>query len=115
MMRHLLSCGLSKTKIRRLYSFINMYVSFQNLENKLKFEREVRKITKSREPMGIEEAILKEVREQSLEQGIEQNQRTVTIRSYKKGMSVTDIADITELTVEEVEQIIATYKAEQQG
>jgi DNA-directed RNA polymerase specialized sigma24 family protein len=65
--------------------------------------------------MGIEEAILKEVREQSLEQGIEQNQRTVTIRSYKKGMSVTDIADITELTVEEVEQIIATYKAEQQG
>jgi hypothetical protein len=35
--------------------------------------------------MGIEEAILKEVREQSLEQGIEQgidqNQRTVTIRS----------------------------------
>jgi hypothetical protein len=30
-------------------------------------------------------------------------------------MSVTDIADITELTVEEVEQIIATYKAEQQG
>jgi hypothetical protein len=38
--------------------------------------------------MGIEEAILKEVSEQSLEQGIEQGieqkQRTVTIRSYKK-------------------------------
>jgi hypothetical protein len=30
-------------------------------------------------------------------------------------MSVTDIADITELTVEEVEQIIAAYKVEQQG
>jgi len=108
MMRHLLSCGLSKAKIRRLYNFINMYVSFQNLENKLIFEKEVRKITKSRAPMGLEEAILKEVREQ----GIEQNQRTVTIRSYEKGMSVTDIADITELTVEEVEQIIAAYKAE---
>jgi DNA-directed RNA polymerase specialized sigma24 family protein len=65
--------------------------------------------------MGIEEAILKEVREQSLEQGIEQKQRTVTIRSYKKGMPVTDIADITELTVEEVEQIIAAYRAEQQA
>ena len=119
MMRHLLSCGLSKAKIRRLYNFINTYVSFQNLENKLKFEEEVRKITKSREPMGIEEAILKEVREQSLEQGIEQgidqNQRTVTIRSYKKGMPVTDIADITGLTVEEVEQIIAAYEAEKQA
>jgi DNA-directed RNA polymerase specialized sigma subunit len=69
--------------------------------------------------MGIEEAILKEVSEQSLEQGIEQGieqkQRTVTIRSYKKGMPVTDIADITELTVEEVEQIIAAYRAEQQA
>ncbi len=46
MMRHLLSCGLSKAKIRRLYNFINTYVSFQNLENKLKFEEEVRKITR---------------------------------------------------------------------
>ena len=73
--------------------------------------------------MGLEEAILKEVREQSLEQGIEQgidqgieqNQRAVTIRSYEKGMSVTDIADITELTVEEVEQIIAAYEAQKQS
>jgi DNA-directed RNA polymerase specialized sigma24 family protein len=65
--------------------------------------------------MGIEEAILKEVREQSLEQGIEQNQRTVTIRSYKKGMPVTDIADITGLTVDEVEQIIAAYEAGKQA
>jgi hypothetical protein len=30
-------------------------------------------------------------------------------------MPVTDIADITELTVEEVEQIIAAYEAEQQA
>jgi hypothetical protein len=30
-------------------------------------------------------------------------------------MPVTDIADITELTVEEVEQIIAAYRAEQQA
>jgi hypothetical protein len=30
-------------------------------------------------------------------------------------MPVTDIADITELTVEEVEQIIAACKAEQQA
>ena len=57
MMRHLLSSGLSKAKIRRLYNFITTYVSFQNSENKLKFEQEVRKITKSREAMGLEEVI----------------------------------------------------------
>ena len=66
--------------------------------------------------MGLEEAILREVKEQGVEQGveqgIEQNKRTVVIRSHQKGMPITDIAEITELTVEEVEQIIAAYEAE---
>ena len=62
--------------------------------------------------MGLEEAILREVKEQGIEQGIEQNKRTVVIRSHQKGMPITDIAEITELTVEEVEQIIAAYEAE---
>ena len=61
--------------------------------------------------MGLEEAILQEVREQGIEQGIEQEKRLVVIRTYEKGLPLTDIADITELTVEEVEQIIAAYKA----
>ncbi|MCR9100624.1 MAG: hypothetical protein NXI25_11765 [bacterium] len=65
--------------------------------------------------MGLEEAILQEVREQGIEQGIEQEKRLVVVRTYEKGMPVTDIANITELTVEEVEQIIAAYKAGQQG
>ncbi|MCR9101137.1 MAG: histidine kinase [bacterium] len=60
--------------------------------------------------MGLEEAILQEVREQ----GIEQEKRLVVIRTHEKGFPLTDIADITELTVEEVEQIIAAYKAGQQ-
>lgn len=46
--------------------------------------------------MGIEEAILKEVREQGIE----------------KDRSVTDIAGVTELTVGQVEQFIAGYEAE---
>jgi predicted transposase YdaD len=57
--------------------------------------------------MGLEEAILQEVREQGIEQGIEQNKRTVIIRSHEKDMPITDIAEITEMTVEEVEQIMA--------
>ena len=57
--------------------------------------------------MGLEEAILQEVREQA----IEQEKRLVVIRTYEKGLPLTDIADITELTVEDLEQIIAAYKA----
>ncbi|MCR9051588.1 MAG: hypothetical protein NXI26_07010, partial [bacterium] len=112
MMRHLLSCGLSKAKIRRLYNFITYYTAFQNLENKLKFEDEVQKITKSRKAMGLEEAILQEVKEQGIEQGIEQEKRLVVIRTYEKGLPLTDIAQIAELSVEQVEQIIQTYEAE---
>lgn len=116
-MRHLLSQGLDKAKIRQLYNFINMYVSFQNSENKLKFENEVRKITKSREPMGLEEAILKEVLEQGIEQGIEQGverkAHTVVIRAHEKGLPVVDIAEIAGLTAEEVASIITAYEADE--
>lgn len=112
LMRHLLSRGLDKAKIRQLYNFINMYVSFQNSENKLKFENEVRKITKSREPMGLEEAILKEVLEQGIEQGVERKAHTVVIRAHEKGLSMVDIAEIAGLTVEEVASIIADYEAD---
>lgn len=117
LMRHLLSQGLDKAKIRQLYNFINMYVSFQNSENKLKFENEVRKITKSREPMGLEEAILKEVLEQGIEQGIEQGverkAHTVVIRAHEKGLPVVDIAEIAGLTAEEVASIITAYEADE--
>jgi hypothetical protein len=70
MLRHLLSRGLSKPKIRRLYDFINHYTGLENIENKLKFESDAQKITKSRQAMGLKEAILQEVREQGIEQGI---------------------------------------------
>jgi predicted transposase/invertase (TIGR01784 family) len=62
--------------------------------------------------MGLEEAILQEVKEQGIEQGIEQEKRLVVIRTYEKGLPLTDIAQIAELSVEQVEQIIQTYEAE---
>ena len=108
MMRHLLSSGLSKVKIRRLYNFITTYVSFQNLENKLKFEEEVRKITKSREAMGLEEAILKEVREQS----IEQEKQLAVIRGYQNGIALELLSKVVDLPLEQVERIITSHTGE---
>ena len=91
-------------------------MSFQNLENKLKFEKEVRKITKSREPMGLEEAILKEVREQSLEQGIEkgidQEKQLTVIRGYENGVALELIAKVVDLSLDEVKRIIASHTGE---
>lgn len=72
---------------------------------------EAQKITKSRQAMGLKEAILQEVREQ----GIEQKTRIVVICAYEKGFSPGDIAEIAALTVEEVEKIIEDYKAEKQS
>jgi hypothetical protein len=110
MIRHLLARGLSKAKIRRLYNFINRYVSFQNPENTLKFERQVREITKSRKPMGLEEAILKEVREQGIEQGIGQEKQLAILRAYENGIATEMIAKIVDLPLAQVESVIADHE-----
>lgn len=110
LIRHLLSRGLSKVKIRRLYNFINMYVSFQNSENTLKFEKEVREITKSRKPMGLEEAILKEVLEQGIEKGIGQEKQLAILRAYENGIATAMIAKIVDLPLVRVESVIAAHE-----
>jgi predicted transposase/invertase (TIGR01784 family) len=91
-----------------------MYVSFQNSENTLKFEKEVREITKSRKPMGLEEAILKEVREQGIEQGIEkgfgQEKQLAILRAYENGIATAMIAKIVDLPLVRVESVIADHE-----
>ncbi|MCI4650920.1 hypothetical protein [Phaeodactylibacter sp.] len=59
--------------------------------------------------MGIEEAILKEVREQSLEQGIDQEKQLSVIRGFENGVAVELIAKIVDLSLDEVKHIIASY------
>ena len=44
---------------------------FTNSENLLKFEQDLNQLIKADQPMGIEEAILEEVKQQGIEQGIE--------------------------------------------
>jgi len=66
--------------------------------------------------MGIEEAILKEVREQSLEQGIEkgidQEKQLSVIRGYENGVAVELIAKIVDLSLDEVKRIIVSHTGE---
>ena len=114
LVRRLLQLKIERRKIRKLLNFIKFYISFDEDDFFHKFERDIQQLTKSREAMGIEEAILQEFkerglregREQGLEQGREESIRLVVSRAWKKGLPVEMIAGLVGLPEEKVEAII---------
>lgn len=124
--RQMLTVGIGKSKIRYLMNFIGQFLPFQKSEFSFKFEEQVRGITKSRKAMGIEEAIIQELKaqamregrntgiqkglEEGLKEGLEkgkwQKTRLFVFRADRKGMSVSDIAELVDLPEEEVEALI---------
>lgn len=64
--------------------------------------------------MGLEEAILKEVREQGIEQGIEkgigQEKQLAILRAYENGIATEMIAKIVDLPLAQVESVIADHE-----
>lgn len=79
LVRYLFEQNIEKEKIRKLLNFIKFYTNFGEESFFDKFDNEVQSITKSRKAMGIEEAILHEVKtkaeaqghEKGLEEGLE--------------------------------------------
>lgn len=126
MIRRLFRQGVKKQKIRHLLDFISAYLPFEKSSFLHKFdhtprvliipyktqwveigiEEEIQQITKSRTTMVIREAILNEVEEQGFEKGIEQKERIVESRAWKKGMSAEEIAELADMPVQEVEVLI---------
>ena len=134
LVRHLFKQGLTKAKIRHLLDFISYYIRFDGEEYFHKFEEEIQLLTKSTKEMGIREAILQEMKEEGLKEGlkeglekghekgleeglekglekgrvegIEEKERLVISRAWKKGMPVAEIAELVALSVEKVETII---------
>jgi hypothetical protein len=109
LVRHLFQQGMPKGKVRHLLDFIGQYIRFEKNQFLHKFEEELQVITKSKQPMGIREAILQEAEEQGIEKGIEQGieQGILVVRCWKKGMSPQEIADQVNLPLEKVEAILA--------
>ena len=68
--KRLLKKGYNKERISRLISFIKHYISFDKKDFFNKFESSLKTITKSKETMGIHEAILHHVGEKNREEGI---------------------------------------------
>lgn len=106
LVRYLFERGVNRAKIRYLLDFIGAYLPFEKSSFLRKFEQEIQQITKSEKAMGIREAILKEVKERGIEQGIEQKEQTVVTRAWKKGISVQDISELADMPIEKVEAII---------
>lgn len=72
LIKRLLKRKISREKIVSIINFIKYFVPFTNSENLLKFEQDLNQLIKADQPMGIEEAILEEVKQQGIEQGLEQ-------------------------------------------
>jgi len=117
---HLYRQGLEKDKIRKLLYFISYYVTFEQSEIKRKFEREILSITKTRQPMGIREAILEDLkqqfreegREEGKEEGREEEKRQMIARAHQRQMPIEDISLLVDLPVERVQEIIEELEKE---
>lgn len=118
LVRQLLRYEIKPEKIRKLLNFIKFYINFDKGDYFHKFEEGIQKLTKSRNTMGIEEAIIQELKEKGLKEGLkeglkkglkkgrEESIRAVITRAWKKEMPAEEIADLVAVPVKKVEAII---------
>lgn len=69
LIKRLLKRKVSREKIVSIINFIKYFLPFTNSENLLRFEQDLNQLIKADKPMGIEEAILEEVKQQGIELG----------------------------------------------
>jgi len=98
LIRRLKEQGHDNDLIRRVFRFIEYYVSFENPEINRKFEKEINTILQNKEPMGIQETVLANVRRQTIEE--ERKQMIINLR--KEGFSDERIVKILNITVAEI-------------
>lgn len=90
-------------------SFLRYYIQFENTEMFDKFAKEITILTERNTTMGIEEFLLerakREGREEGREEGIEEGIRKTALKMKKNGLDLNLIANITALSVEEIEKL----------
>ncbi|MDX2071032.1 MAG: hypothetical protein SFV55_21560 [Haliscomenobacter sp.] len=125
--------NIPRDKINVLINFIKYIVPFTNSEIQANFEQDLITLSNADIPMGLQEAILADVKKQGLEegleiglakgieQGIEQgieigeaNLLSLTVPAlYQKGLSVEEIAIIYQISIEKIEEVLAHAQNEQ--
>ena len=118
LVRYLFKQSIDKEKIRKLLNFIKFYTNFEEESFFDKFDNEVQSITKSRKAMGIEEAILHEVKTKAeakgLEKGMDKKEHIVVARGMELGMPPKDIAFLADMPLEKVLAVMAELSGEEE-
>jgi SOS response regulatory protein OraA/RecX len=111
--------GFRKRKIHAILSFLHNYVSFAEPETNLIFAKELDKISRKKNTMGIIEAVaeirageaLKKGRAQGRAKGrTEEKIKVVRRLLARKGFTVKKIADIVDVSVSFVEKVKKSKK-----
>lgn len=106
----LLAKSFSKAKIRQLLNFLRYYVRFDKTENTTKFDQEIDRLTNRQQTIGLEEFLLNRAVQTGLKQGIEKereerNQLFVTNLIQQTPFGDQQIAGLTDVSVEFVQQV----------
>lgn len=110
---HLINRGINKQKIRNLLDFIKYYIRFEQKEFLNKFEQELQSIIKSRQAMGIREAILHDVKQSGFEEGQAAGIEKMVKRAWRKGLTMEAIAELADISLEKATDIIQELMAGQ--
>lgn len=112
-MRQLYDRGMSSQDIRNLYEFIDWTMMLpEDLETsfwqELKTFEEDQKVAyvTSAERFGRQEGLQQGI-QQGLQQGLQQAAHTVALKMLEKGMDLETIAELTDLSIEEIQQLQA--------
>ncbi len=126
LVRYLFQQNIGKEKVRKLLNFIKFYTNFGEESFYKRFEEKVQVITKSRKAMGIEEAILHEVktkaeakgreegREEGLVKGMDKKEHIVVARGLERDLSPEDIAFLADMPLEKVLAVMAEISEEEE-
>ena len=117
--KRLLELNYDKNKLNALFIFMNYYLSFDNVEENVKFAEEfAKKNHLISNNMGIREIVAQEYGKELIEYGREEGReegmalKTISgvLKAEQKGINHVDIAFLFDISVKEVEEILENHK-----
>lgn len=104
---------MNKTTRKGIYDFLMYYVRFEDQENLIIFEQEIKEKLGRSNTMGTQEYLLDRAKREGLEEGIEKGMEkgkreeaiAIALEFKKMGLPIADIAKGTGLTVAEIEKL----------
>ena len=91
LMRRLLEKNVDKIRIRKLLRFIKAYIRFEKPEISLKFEQNYEELLKIDSPMGVDEILNKQAKEEGIALGFEKGIEKGIEKGRKEALSEAEI------------------------